>query len=93
MSMGGSSVSESMRKRWTRVARWCAAAGTGVTLALLAPAVAWASASPGTLAVADEVARRRPRLGGGIFGGLGLLCCLAVVVIVVLLVVMNRRRR
>jgi hypothetical protein len=93
MSVGGSSVVEAMRKRWARAARWCAAVGTGVTLALLAPAVAWASASPGTLAVADEVARRRPRLGGGLFGGLGLLCCLAVVVIVVLLVVMSRRRR
>ncbi|HEU5109484.1 MAG TPA: hypothetical protein VFT95_13155 [Micromonosporaceae bacterium] len=78
---------------WGRLARWCAAVGAGIGLALLAPAVAWASASPGTLAVADEVARRRPRLGGGVFGGLGLLCCLAVIVIVVLIVVLSRRRR
>jgi hypothetical protein len=77
-----------LQRWWARLA----AVGTGIGLALAVPALAWAGGSPGALAVAEEVARRRPRVG--FFGGLGALCCLAVVVIIVLgLVLATRRRR
>jgi hypothetical protein len=76
-----------LQRWWARLA----AAGTGIGLALVVPALAWAGGSPGALAAADELARRRPRVG--FFGGLAALCCLAVVLIVVLLVVLATRRR
>ena len=77
------------------IQRWWArilAIGTGIGLALTVPALAWAGTGPSTLAVADEVARRRPRVGG-FFGGLAALCCLAVVVVIVLAVVLIARRQ
>jgi hypothetical protein len=78
----------SIRTLWGRVA----AAFAGVALALVVPAMARAAESPAALAVADELARRRPR-GLGFLGGLGALCCLAVVVVIVLVVVLMMRRR
>jgi hypothetical protein len=74
---------------WARVGAAC----TGIGLALVVPALAWASEVPGGLAVADELARPRPRARTGFFGGLGLVCCLVAVVIIVLLIVMLMRRR
>jgi hypothetical protein len=78
------------------VMRWWARAGAalaGFGLVLVVPALAWASEAPGALAVAEEVARPRPRGRVGFFGGLGTLCCVIVVVIIVLLIVMMMRRR
>jgi hypothetical protein len=69
------------------------AAMTAATLTVLVPATAWA-AERGVLDVADEIARRRPRMGG--FGLLAGLCCLLVVagvVVAVLLIMRGRRRR
>jgi uncharacterized membrane-anchored protein len=76
------------------VQRWClrvgAVAATVVTGWLL-PVAAWAQDRPGTVAVGDELARRRPRTGGlGLVGG---CCCLVVVLVVVLTVVSISRRR
>jgi hypothetical protein len=75
-----------LQRLWARVA----AVGTGIGLALVVPALAWAGGTP--LAVADEVERRRPR-GIGLFGGLGAVCCLVVVGIIVLVVVLTMRKR
>jgi len=68
-----------------------AAACTGIGLALLVPALAWAAERPGALALGEEAARRRPRMG--LFGGLATLCCLGVVVVIILIVVLLARRR
>lgn len=80
-----------MQRWWARAA----AAVSGIGLALVVPALAWASQSPSTLAVADEVTRKRPRVrGSSSIGGLGTLCCcLVVVAIVVLVVVLLARKR
>ncbi|GIF72773.1 hypothetical protein [Asanoa siamensis] len=78
--------------------RWFARIGavlTTASLAVLVPAMAWASTS-GAYDVAVEAARSRRRGGFGFFGVAGLLCCLvvvAVVVVAVLLVNKNRKRR
>lgn len=77
-----------MQLWWARIA----AMVTGVGLALAVPALAWAAERPVSIAVADELARRRPR-GVGFLGGLGTLCCLAVVVIIVLVVILMMRRK
>ena len=86
------SMSEVM-KWWSRTA----AALTGVVLALVVPAHAWA-VSNGLAEVTVEAARRRRRSGGffGFFGGFGLICCLLVVggvVLAIVLISRNRRRR
>ncbi|WP_433827175.1 hypothetical protein ACQP2E_34610 [Actinoplanes sp. CA-015351] len=78
-------------KWWSRAA----AAVTGVVLALVIPAHAWA-ASNGVADLAVEAARRRSRGGFGVFGVFGLLCCLFVVGAVILAIVLisrNRKRR
>jgi hypothetical protein len=79
--------------------RWSTRLGallTGVVLALVVPAMAWAQDRPAVLAVADGIAARRPRRGVGFGGLLATLCCLSVVVVavvVLLLVTRGRQRR
>lgn len=60
----------------------------GVALALVVPAMAWASTGAGAELI--DAARRRPRSGGGIFLG---LCCLVVVGGIVLLLLLVMRGR
>ena len=76
-------------KWWARLG---VVAGSLVAV-VLAPALAWAQERPAVLAVADEVALRRPRRGIGFGGFLGSLCCLAVVVVAVVVLVLVTRGR
>lgn len=72
--------------------QWCARVGAvaAITIAsVLVPVAAFASSGPGSIAL--EVARRRPRGVGGIFGALCCLVVLGIIVIVILLVIRNRR--
>ena len=65
---------------------------TGLVLAVVVPATAWAS-SNGVYDLADDLVRRRARFG---LGGASALCCLVVVAVITLLVVLllqSRRRR
>jgi hypothetical protein len=77
------------------VKRWTARLGavtTAAVLAVLVPAMAWASSNTDVLAVGDELARRRRSGLGGLIG-LPLLCCCVVVIGAVALVVLLIRRR
>jgi hypothetical protein len=76
--------------------RWWARLGvvvSSVVAVVLAPALAWAQERPAVLAVADEIALRRPRRGIGFGGFLGSLCCLAVVLVAVVVLVLVIRGR
>jgi uncharacterized membrane-anchored protein len=77
-----------VKRWWLRLA-----AATAATVGLvLLPTAAWAHSRPGVVAIGDELARRRPRVGGGL-GLVGGCCCLFVVLVVVLVVVLISRRR
>lgn len=74
---------------WLR--RWLGVLAVAVVSGLVLPGAAWASQSPGALALAGEVARRRRGVGG--IGLFGTFCCLGVVALVVLAVLLIIRRR
>jgi hypothetical protein len=75
-------------KRW--YARLAAMLGAAAAICLV-PVAAWASTSPGAVAVGSELARSRPRAGrGGLLGG---GCCLVVVLLIVVIVLLISRRR
>lgn len=76
----------SLRMWWARLVTVLGAA----SLAVLIPAVAWASSDTGQLVL--EAARPRRRGGAGL-GVFGLVCCGVVVVAIVLLLVLLLRRR
>ena len=77
----------SVVKFWSRMT----AAVTGMVLALVVPAHAWA-VSTGVADVATEAARSRRSRGGFGFILLGGVCCLLVVAGVVLAIVLVSRR-
>jgi hypothetical protein len=78
------------------VKRWAVrlgSVGSAAALAVLVPAMAWASSHPDVIAVGDELVRRRRRGGFGALLGLPALCCCLVVAAIVVGVVMIVRRR
>jgi uncharacterized membrane-anchored protein len=78
--------------RWYR--RMAALVSAAVIGALL-PAVAWAHTDPVAVAVGDELAKRKVKVGRGLgaAGALGTICCLAVIAVIVIAVVLLLRRR